>query len=743
MKLFINFLVGLFSLCTLLILSTEKVFAYQIPPSVILPNSDMVVSKNNIIAVPYIMNDWENCNPETLKRGTDNTTDCWSHVQNVTPLPVNRPPYAAGSFGSHVTFTWDTSLNPSPGVYDWTGIDQYLQKASTMRVKDAQGNFLPFKPVIITFSEYLQNGGDPHDGVKDLTSYLPSYVKAALPQSELVSNLPGCDVQDMVPYHNQIFQQYYKQFMTDALAHLRQSPYNYVVQAYLMSGGVSSETTPSKNLGDCAYGQTYRDQHQDAWRQFINDSILWTDQVLRHGTSKQDVPAFLQAAAAWPNERYMFFRTAYPLGIGFKMNSMGPSNGNGINARPSAIGLYDSLVMTELTWPKGLEPVYPFRTPIAENCSSRYCDQNARYQGTYWMDLTALNYQPDMFDRMKEHFLWTREFVEQFAMPWFYGLMENSFGKAANQSRVAWVAFADRLNDTESYPVPRPSPPVQMGTGDYYRAEFTERGDRDFYLYRLGEIEDSTLIRRQAGVIPMDQNNYALAQNSCYKTQAQLPNQTTKILTGQELRSSGKLASSQFAHPFSATALTTEGASGKTQISLVLEDQVQSIKTNSTSITVEYLDAGTDQFALEYSNPQGQIQRETITKTNTNRWKSYQVTKSTNQITWQHRLTGGADLRLDCLCNSASGDDIFSMVRIESQGSPVRVAPSNTLSFCRGGGSVCTATADVNHDGVVNLLDLSAVIAHFGNTGTSAFDTNCDTVVDLLDFTLVISRMQF
>ena len=37
--------------------------------------------------------------------------------------------------------------------------------------------------------------------------------------------------------------------------------------------------------------------------------------------------------------------------------------------------------MTELTWPKGLEPVYPFRTPIAENCSGRYCDQNARYQG--------------------------------------------------------------------------------------------------------------------------------------------------------------------------------------------------------------------------------------------------------------------------------------------------------------------------------------------------------------------------
>ncbi|HNS65717.1 MAG TPA: hypothetical protein PKJ26_04440, partial [Candidatus Woesebacteria bacterium] len=194
MKLFINFFVGLFALYALLLLSTEKASAYQIPPSVILPNSDTVVSKNNIIAVPYIMNDWENCNPETLKRGTDNATDCWSHVSNVTPLPANRPPYAAGSFGSHVAFGWD-ELNSAPGVYDWSSVDNYLQKAASMRVQDAQGNILPFKPVIITFSEYLQSDGNPHDGKKDLISYLPDYVRQALPQSELVSNLSGCDVQ--------------------------------------------------------------------------------------------------------------------------------------------------------------------------------------------------------------------------------------------------------------------------------------------------------------------------------------------------------------------------------------------------------------------------------------------------------------------------------------------------------------------------------------------------------------------
>lgn len=136
---------------------------------------------------------------------------------------------------------------------------------------------------------------------------------------------------------------------------------------------------------------------------------------------------------------------------------------------------------------------------------------------------------------------------------------------------MAWIAFAERLNDEDSFPNPRPEPPLEVGEGDYYRAEFTERGDRDFYLYRLGETEDTTLIRQQAGVIPADQNSYALLQNNCFCSGFDLARQTNKIVTGQELRSSGLLHADHYAHPFSATALSTDGAADRTQISLALD----------------------------------------------------------------------------------------------------------------------------------------------------------------------------
>ena len=47
---------------------------------------------------------------------------------------------------------------------------------------------------------------------------------------------------------------------------------------------------------------------------------------------------------------------------------------------------------------------------------------------------------------------------------------------------------------------------------------------------------------------------------------------------------------------------------------------------------------------------------------------------------------------------------------------------------------------DVNKDGVINILDLTLVAAHFGETGPTAADVNGDNVVNILDLTLVASH---
>ena len=47
---------------------------------------------------------------------------------------------------------------------------------------------------------------------------------------------------------------------------------------------------------------------------------------------------------------------------------------------------------------------------------------------------------------------------------------------------------------------------------------------------------------------------------------------------------------------------------------------------------------------------------------------------------------------------------------------------------------------DVNKDGVINILDLTLVASHFGQTGVTPADVNGDNVVNILDLTLVASH---
>ena len=47
---------------------------------------------------------------------------------------------------------------------------------------------------------------------------------------------------------------------------------------------------------------------------------------------------------------------------------------------------------------------------------------------------------------------------------------------------------------------------------------------------------------------------------------------------------------------------------------------------------------------------------------------------------------------------------------------------------------------DVNKDGVINILDLTLVASHFGETGVIPADVNGDNVVNILDLTLVASH---
>ena len=45
--------------------------------------------------------------------------------------------------------------------------------------------------------------------------------------------------------------------------------------------------------------------------------------------------------------------------------------------------------------------------------------------------------------------------------------------------------------------------------------------------------------------------------------------------------------------------------------------------------------------------------------------------------------------------------------------------------------------ADINNDGVVNIIDLALVASNFGKSGQNSADVNGDGVVNIVDLTLV------
>ena len=56
------------------------------------------------------------------------------------------------------------------------------------------------------------------------------------------------------------------------------------------------------------------------------------------------------------------------------------------------------------------------------------------------------------------------------------------------------------------------------------------------------------------------------------------------------------------------------------------------------------------------------------------------------------------------------------------------------------GNKVSNRAADVNGDGIVNILDLVLIAANFGQTAESAADVNDDGVVNILDLVWVAGR---
>lgn len=160
------------------------------------------------------------------------------------------------------------------------------------------------------------------------------------------------------------------------------------------------------------------------------------------------------------------------------------------------------------------------------------------------------------------------------------------------------------------------------------------------------------------------------------------------------------------------------------------------------SIAIEYLDTGIDQFSLQYLDDQRTSQTKRVTKTNSKKWQTVQWSIPAEQISWNQGLPGGADLVIDCQCSDASGDDIFHMVRVTAEQSPVKIRPSNDLGYCTT--DRCQTYPDLNKDGVTNLVDVSVLLTALSTSSTQPlYDLNCDTSVEIADLQALFGRLRW
>ena len=111
----------------------------------------------------------------------------------------------------------------------------------------------------------------------------------------------------------------------------------------------------------------------------------------------------------------------------------------------------------------------------------------------------------------------------------------------------------------------------------------------------------------------------------------------------------------------------TDQASGNPYMWFKVDDGFINGGTNPISITVTYLDRGTDTWSLEYDGPGGALTPAgTVTKTNTNTWKKY--TFFINDARLANGLTGGSDFRINC---NNDGNEYIHMVMLAKRSSQV------------------------------------------------------------------------
>jgi subtilisin-like proprotein convertase family protein len=524
---------------------------------------------------------------------------------------VSQYPYVRGQ---EYAAEW-AAINPARNTFDWAALDTLLQLAYDQN----QRFFVKIQPVsATTMPLWIFDAGVPK-------IICPTYTYGY--------------------YLDPEFKIYFEEMVRALGKHLREEiPAHLanIVSFVRVDTGATGDEEPYEGSDVSFVPLEYQISASD-WKSYRLSAFSVYDQAFQHGTGLQ-IPLLFQNIEVPAYQTELDWVTAN-VTSGFGAKYGGQVRGHHLS---ESRNVPDSFKALSMDTPSRFFSV----NEMDQTWQKSYFNLNLKL-GMYWCAVEQLNAGMTIWD-------WSGSVME--------GASANDIGSSAGffntwaaeldppTARGGFCIFHEGLasDDIDKFPeVSYGSPATKANTARYTAicAAYASQGAKmdDLNAATLGQVAQR---RVQIG---FNDSGWGIWPGNYERFITQMnPDSTSKGLW----RVNGTLTSSS--HPYDRFARGFDSASGRNTMYFDINDKLLPSAGQRVRISVDYLDRGTGQFALQY-DAAGNNQKTAVTvaKTNTNTWK----TASAIVTDWAFRNQGpsGSDLTL---VNLDSDDDIFHKLEV-------------------------------------------------------------------------------
>ena len=524
---------------------------------------------------------------------------------------VSQYPYVRGQ---EYAAEW-TAINPARNTFDWAALDTLLQLAYDQN----QRFFVKIQPVsATTMPPWIFDAGVPK-------IICPTYTYGY--------------------YLDPEFKIYFEEMVRALGKHLREEiPAHLanIVSFVRVDTGATGDEEPYEGSDVISVPAQYQISASD-WKNYRLSAFSVYDQAFQHGTGPQ-IPLLFQNIEVPAYQTELDWVTAN-VTSGFGAKYGGQVRGHHLS---ESRNVPDSFKALSMDTPSKFFSV----NEMDQTWEKPYFQLNLKL-GMYWCAVEQLNAGMTIWD-------WSGSVMEGAAANDIVSSAEffNTWAAELDPptARGGFCIFHEGLasDDIDKFPeATYGSPATKANTARYTAicAAYASQGAKmdDLNAATLGQVAQR---RVQIGfndsgwgIWPGNYERFIIQMN---------PDSTSKGLW----RVNGTLTTSS--HPYDRFARGFDSASGKDTMFFDINDNLIPSVGQRVRLSVDYLDRGTGQFAMRY-DAVGNNQKTafTVTKTNTNTWKTASVVVTD----WAFGNSGpsGADLTL---VNLDSDDDIFHKLEV-------------------------------------------------------------------------------